>query len=52
MKNFGNVNEALKYFRNEKNKNLYFVLKKRFEWMNEYIQKDDIGLEVGDGPGF
>ena len=52
MKNFGNVNEALKYFRKEKNKNLYFVLKKRFEWMNEYIQKDDIGLEVGAGPGF
>jgi len=52
MKDFGNVNEALKYFRERKNKNLYFVLRKRFGWMNEYIQKDDIGLEIGAGPGF
>jgi len=51
MKDFGNIEEALKNFREGKNKNLYFVLKKRFEWMNEYIQKDDIGLEVGAGVG-
>ena len=52
MKDFGNIEEALKYFKEGKNKNLRFTLKKRFEWMNEYIQKDDIGLEVGAGPGF
>ena len=52
MKDFGNVEESLKYFRESKNKNLHFVLKKRFEWMNKYIKEDDIGLEVGSGPGF
>ena len=52
MKDFGNIEKSLKYFKEGKNKNLYFVLKKRFEWMNEYIQKDDIGIEVGAGPGF
>ena len=29
MKNFGNVEERLKYFKSGKNKNLYFVLKKK-----------------------
>ena len=52
MKDFGNIDEAIKYFKEGKNKNLYFVLKKRFEWMNKYIKEDDIGLEVGSGPGF
>ena len=52
MKNFGNVEERLKYFKKGKNKNLYFVLKKRFNWMNKYIKENDIGLEVGSGPGF
>ena len=52
MKDFGNIDEAIKYFKEGKNKNLYFVLKKRFEWMNKYIKKDDVGLEVGAGAGF
>jgi len=51
MKNAGNIEEALKNISKGKNKNLYFHLKQRFEWMNEYIQKDDIGLEVGSGTG-
>ena len=52
MKNFGNIKEALKSFEENKNKNLYFALKQRFDWMNKYIKQDDIGLEVGAGPGF
>ena len=52
MKNFGNIEEAIKNFEKGKNKNLYYVLKQRFEWMNKYIKEDDIGLEVGSGPGF
>ena len=31
MKDFGNIKEALKYFKEKKNKNLYFALKQRFE---------------------
>ena len=52
MKNFGNINESIKNFKKGKNKNLHFVLKHRFEWMNNYISKDDIGIEVGAGAGF
>ena len=52
LENFGNIKEAIKYFQKGKNKNLYFALKQRFEWMNKYIKKDDIGLEVGSGAGF
>ena len=52
MKNFGNINESLKYFREKKNKNLYFALKQRFDWMNKYIKEQDVGLEVGSGAGF
>ena len=51
MKFVGNVESALNYFKTKKNKNLYFLIKKRYEWMNNYIKEDDIGLEVGAGPG-
>ena len=51
MKAVGNIEDALNYFKTKKNKNLYFLTKKRYEWMNDYIKKDDIGLEVGAGPG-
>ena len=28
-----------------------FLIKERYEWMNNFIKQDDIGLEVGAGPG-
>ena len=49
MQGVGNVDEALNYFMKKKNKNLYFLTKKRYEWMNNYINENDIGLEVGSG---
>ena len=51
MKDFGNIKKAREAFINGKNKNLHYVLKDRFAWMNEYIKKEDIGLEVGAGAG-
>ena len=51
MKVVGNVEEARNYFKTKKNKNLYFLVKKRYEWMNNYIGKHDIGVEVGAGSG-
>ena len=51
MRAVGNVEEAINYFKTKKNKNLYFLTKKRYEWMNNYIKKNDIGIEVGAGPG-
>ena len=52
MKDFGNIKKAMESFRKGKNKNLHYVLQERFEWMNKYIKKDDIGLEVGAAAGF
>ncbi len=36
----------------KKSKNLDFLLRKRFEWMNKFIEKNDVGIEVGSGIGF
>ena len=52
MKKMGDVKNAINQFKTNKNKNLYFLLKNRFSWMNEFINSDDIGLEVGAGAGF
>ena len=51
MKYVGDVSEAISYFESNKNKNLHFLVKKRFEWMNKFIKKDDIGIELGAGAG-
>ena len=46
------VKEVIRSFKNKENLNLFFLVKKRFEWMQKYISKGDIGLEVGAGAGF
>ena len=51
MQNVGDIESALNQFKTKKNKNLYFLAKKRFEWMNNYIKNEDIGIEVGAGIG-
>ncbi len=50
MNNEGNVSFSLINF--EKNKNLYVLLKERFSWMNEFININDVGIEVGAAAGF
>ncbi|MDA7443199.1 class I SAM-dependent methyltransferase [Candidatus Pelagibacter ubique] len=52
MKKIGNVLNARNDFKKNKNKNLNFLLKNRFNWMKKFIHKDDKGLEVGAGAGF
>ena len=52
MQDSGNIEKAREFFTKSKNKNLQYVIKERFEWMNMYIKDQDIGLEVGAGPGF
>lgn len=49
MKNEGDVLSARKYFFNNKNKNLYHLLKNRFHWMNKFIDESDNILEIGSG---
>ncbi len=36
----------------QKNKNLYVLLKERFDWMNNFIKEDSKGIEVGAAAGF
>jgi len=47
-----NTREAISHFNSSKSKNLKFLLKKRFDWMNKFIDENDTGLEVGSGAGF
>ena len=49
MKSEGDIANARKYFFNNKNKNLYELLKNRFNWMNNFIFKNDNVLELGSG---
>mgnify|MGYP001294891321 CR=1 FL=1 len=50
MKNEGNVSSSILKF--NQNKNLFFLLKERFNWMNAFIEKNDVGVEVGAAGGF
>ena len=51
MANVGAIEKIIKNFENGKNKNLEYLLYKRFSWMNNFIKDSDIGLEVGSGAG-
>lgn len=48
----GDVLRAREHFYNSKRKgNLFFLLFKRFSWMNQFIYPGDKGIEVGCGTG-
>tara|TARA_B100001121_G_C18566764_1_gene563062 strand:+ start:144 stop:944 length:801 start_codon:yes stop_codon:yes gene_type:complete len=51
MSNEGNIIAAREYFFEKKNKNLYYLLKNRYDWMNDYINNSDEVIELGSGPG-
>jgi SAM-dependent methyltransferase len=51
MMNEGDVVKARENYYRYKPNNLYFLLGKRFSWMNRYIKKGDRVLEVGCGTG-
>ncbi len=42
----GNVLASRKYFFKKKNKNLYYLLKNRFSWMNNFINENDNVLDL------
>ncbi len=52
MKVVTDVVKAIEDFKNNKNKNLEFLLFNRFSWMKKFISLNDHGLEVGSGAGF
>jgi len=45
------IAESRKRFKNNKNKNLRFLLEKRFLWMNKYIKNKKYIIELGSGNG-
>ena len=51
MKDEGNVLNARALFYSAKTKNLKFLLKNRYDWMNFYINPENIGIEIGAGTG-
>ncbi len=52
LEQVGDLKLARKRFFEEKPSNLYFLLDRRYTWMNEYIEEGAKGLEVGCGAGF
>ena len=50
MRNEGNIVSAREYFFQKKNKNLFYLLKNRFSWMNNFIKDNDNIIELGCGP--
>ena len=51
MKNEGDTIKARKNYYLRNNKNLEFLLKNRYDWMNKHIDSNNIGIEVGAGTG-
>ena len=45
------ISESRKRFKNKKNKNVRFLLEKRFLWMKEFIEEKKIIMELGSGNG-
>ena len=52
MKSIANTKIAREMYFSSKSQNLRYLLSTRFTWMNEFINNDDIGIEVGSGAGF
>ena len=52
MENEGDILKAREYFFSKKNKNLYFLLKNRYEWINKFVNKLDNTIELGSGTCF
>jgi len=52
MRGAGDVLTARAIYAQRKSANLRWLLRSRFEWMNQYIRPDALGVDVGCGPGF
>lgn len=52
MSSEGSVVEARERFLKSRFPNLEFLLKFRYDWMNEYLKSDTVIIEVGSGTGF
>ena len=46
------IASVIEEYKELKNKNLNFLVNERFSWMQQFINKTDVGLEVGAGAAF
>ena len=52
MNSIANTKIARDLYYSSKYQNVKFLLDKRFSWMNNFIDNNDKGIEVGSGAGF
>ena len=52
MSSEGSVSQARESFLQTRFQNLEYLLRFRYAWMNEYLKKDTVIIEVGAGTGF
>tara|TARA_X000000950_G_C13790958_1_gene609315 strand:- start:398 stop:1207 length:810 start_codon:yes stop_codon:yes gene_type:complete len=52
MSSIADTKMARDLYYSAKYPNVKFLLEKRFSWMNNFIKKEDKGIEVGSGAGF
>ena len=52
MKSIADTKIARELYYSSKSKNVKFLLNERFSWMNDFIQDEESGIEVGSGAGF
>jgi SAM-dependent methyltransferase len=52
MRGEGDVLQARIDYDQRKSANLYRLLRSRFDWMNQYVGPDSLGIDVGCGAGF
>ncbi len=52
MRNEGDVLAARQDYASRKSGNLRWLLRSRFEWMNQYLSPASVGVDVGCGAGF
>ena len=52
MNSIANTKVARELYYSAKYPNVKFLLEQRFSWMNEFINENDTGIEVGSGAGF
>ena len=52
MKSIADTKIARELYYSSKSKNVKFLLNERFSWMNDFIQDEETGIEVGSGAGF
>ena len=52
MNSIADTKKAREIYYSAQSNNVRFLLEKRFSWMNNFINENDVGIEVGSGAGF